>query len=67
MSTKTAILLLYHRMAAAHPFLRYSSIFVIAVVNISGVVLTFLNIFQCHPISAAFTEIDGTCIDIVAL
>ncbi|GFZ47560.1 hypothetical protein JCM24511_05304 [Saitozyma sp. JCM 24511] len=67
MSTKTAILILYHRMAAAHPFLRYSSLFVMAIVNISGVVLTFLNIFQCHPISAAFTEINGTCIDIVAL
>ncbi|RSH85420.1 hypothetical protein EHS25_004816 [Saitozyma podzolica] len=67
MSTKTAILILYHRLAAAHPFLRYASLFVMAVVNISGIVLTFLSIFQCHPISAAFTETNGTCIDIVAL
>jgi hypothetical protein len=67
MSTKTAILILYHRLAAAHPFLRYSSLFVMVIVNISGLVLTFLNIFQCHPISAAFTDINGTCIDIVAL
>ncbi|RSH95805.1 hypothetical protein EHS25_000897 [Saitozyma podzolica] len=67
MSTKTAILTLYHRMAAAHPFLRYASLFLMAVVNIAGIVLTFLNIFQCHPISAAFNETDGTCIDIVAL
>jgi hypothetical protein len=67
MATKTAILILYHRMAAAYPFLRYASLFLMAVVNIAGIVLTFLNIFQCHPISAAFIEIDGMCIDIVAL
>jgi hypothetical protein len=54
-------------MAAAHPFLSYASLFVMAVVNIAGIVLIILEIFQCHPISAAFTEIDGTCVDIGAL
>jgi hypothetical protein len=42
MTTKTAILILYYRMAATYPFLRYASLFTIAVINIAGVVLTFL-------------------------
>jgi hypothetical protein len=67
MTTRTAILILYHHIAVAHPFLRYASLCTMAVINIAGIVLTFLNIFQCHPIFAAFSEIDGTCIDIVSL
>jgi hypothetical protein len=67
MTTKTAILLLYHRMAAAHFFLRYASFITMIVVNLAGIILTFLSVFQCKPVSAAFTDIDGTCIDIVAL
>ena len=34
---------------------------------IAGIVLTFLCIFQCRPISAAFTSADGHCIDLVNL
>jgi hypothetical protein len=67
MTTKTAILILYYRMAATYPFLRYASLFTIAVINIAGVVLTFLYIFQCRPVTAAFSLTGGTCIDIVAL
>ncbi|RSH80818.1 hypothetical protein EHS25_006987 [Saitozyma podzolica] len=67
MTTRTTILILYHNIAAAHPFLRYASLCTMALINIAGIVLTFLNIFQCHPISAAFSEVDGTCIDIVSL
>jgi hypothetical protein len=67
MATKTAILILYYRIAAAHPFLRYASLFVMAVINIAGIVLTFIYIFQCRPVDAAFSVVDGTCIDIVAL
>jgi hypothetical protein len=67
MATKTAILILYYRMAAAYPFLRYASLFIMAVINIAGIVLTFIYIFQCRPIDAAFSMVDGTCIDIVAL
>jgi hypothetical protein len=67
MATKTAILLLYIRMAAAHRFLRYASYGTLAIVNTAGVVLTFLNIFQCRPIRAAFDRDTGTCIDVVAL
>ncbi|KAL7420448.1 hypothetical protein Q5752_004398 [Cryptotrichosporon argae] len=67
MATKTAILILYIRMAAAHPFLRYASIATMAVVNIAGIVCTFISIFECRPIGAAFTARSGQCIDIIAL
>src|SRR3954468_9739517 len=60
MTTKTAILMLYYRMCRARPFFRYATIFVGLVVNVSGIVLTALNIFQCDPISAAFTISDAT-------
>lgn len=67
MATKTAILLLYVRMAAAHRFLRYASYLTLAVVDISGLVLVFLNIFQCRPFHAAYSDTDGRCLDLVSL
>jgi fucose permease len=67
MTTKMAILILYYRMATAHLFLRYASLATMVVVIIAGIVLTFLNICQCHPISAGYSDVDGTCIDIIAL
>lgn len=67
MTTKSAILILYYRVGAAHPFFRYASLCTLIIVDIAGIVLTFLNIFQCQPIYAAFSKASGTCIDIVAL
>ena len=67
MATKSAILLLYLRMSAAHPFLKRASWFVLAIVNLSGTVLTFLNVFQCRPVYAAFTNTKGQCIDLVSM
>lgn len=67
MATKSAILLLYLRMATADRFLKIASLVVLAIVNLAGIVLTFLNIFQCRPISAAFTDSPGKCIDLVGL
>lgn len=67
MATKTAVLLLYIRMAQAHTFLRYASYATLAIVDIAGIVLTFLNIFQCRPVSSAYTNADGTCLDVVTL
>ncbi|GFZ48389.1 hypothetical protein JCM24511_06137 [Saitozyma sp. JCM 24511] len=66
-ATKTAILILYYRIAAAHQFLRCASLFTMTVINIAGIVLTFIYIFQCRPVDAAFSMVDGTCIDIVAV
>lgn len=67
MATKTAILILYYRIASAYLFLRYASLVVMVIINIAGIVLTFIYIFQCRPINAAFSLVDGTCIDFVAL
>jgi hypothetical protein len=67
MATKSAILILYYRVGAVHPFFRYASLCTLIVVDIAGIVLTFLTIFQCQPIYAAFSRASGTCIDIVAL
>lgn len=44
-AAKSAALLLYIRMASAHVFLRYASYAVLAMVDIAGIVLVFLNIF----------------------
>jgi hypothetical protein len=65
--TKLFILMLYYRMSRARPFFRYATLTVRLVVVPSGIVLTFLNIFQCRPISGAFKEQVATCIDVVAL
>jgi hypothetical protein len=68
MATKSAILLLYLRLATAHPILKWASYTTLLIVNLAGVVLTFLNIFQCRPVVAAFTSgREGSCIDVVSL
>ncbi|KAM0808474.1 putative Major facilitator superfamily (MFS) profile domain-containing protein [Seiridium cardinale] len=55
MATKTSILIFYLRLSRnTQQVLRLASWAVLGVVNVAGVVLTFLNIFQCRPIQAAF-------------
>ncbi|KAL2157667.1 hypothetical protein VTH06DRAFT_5150 [Thermothelomyces fergusii] len=55
MATKTSILILYLRLSKnTQPVLRLGSWVTLAVVILAGVVLTFLNIFQCRPIAAAW-------------
>jgi hypothetical protein len=66
-ATKTAILILYYRLRVVHPFLRRSSLVTLAIFNCGGIVLTFLSIFQCRLISAAFADVHGTCLDKVSL
>lgn len=62
MATKTAILIFYLRLAKnTQIVLRYASWATLAVVNVAGLVLTFMNIFQCNPVSAAWnTEATGS-------
>lgn len=69
MATKTSILILYLRIAKeTQKLFRIASYVTLAVVNIAGVVLTFLNAFQCNPPNAAYTSnTPGTCISIVTL
>lgn len=55
MATKTSILIFYIRIANnTQNFLRIASCLTLALVNISGLVLTFLNAFRCDPLTAAF-------------
>ncbi|KAM4065975.1 major facilitator superfamily protein [Hirsutella rhossiliensis] len=69
MATKTSILIFYLRLAKnTQVVLRYASWATLVVVNISGLVLTFMNVFQCNPIPAAwmseFTE-NSSCIPLL--
>ncbi|KAH8587260.1 major facilitator superfamily domain-containing protein [Bisporella sp. PMI_857] len=69
MATKTSILIFYLRMSRnTQNLLRIASYVTLAVVNIAGVVLTFLNVFQCRPVAAAYSpNINGKCMSIVTL
>jgi hypothetical protein len=70
MATKSSILILYLRMSPANLFFRYASIFLLILVNTAGIVLTFLNIFQCSPVSAALHIVsadEAKCINLVYL
>ncbi|KAK2615686.1 hypothetical protein N8I77_002424 [Diaporthe amygdali] len=56
MALKTSILIFYLRLSKnTQQILRLASWIVLAIVNTAGVVLTFLNIFQCQPVVAAFS------------
>ena len=70
MATKTSILIFYLRLSRnTQKILRIASYATLAVVNVAGVVLTFLNAFQCHPVTAAYDPSvqDAKCISIVTL
>ncbi|KAH6666687.1 MFS transporter-like protein [Halenospora varia] len=70
MVTKSSILIFYLRMSRnTQSILRIASYVTLGVVNIAGVVLTFLNAFQCNPVSAAYdpTKTGAQCISIVTL
>jgi fucose permease len=72
MATKTSILIFYLRMSRnTQKILRIASYVTLAIVNVAGVVLTFLNAFQCSPVSAAYdpgqNNSNSTCISIVTL
>lgn len=70
MATKTSILIFYLRLSRnTNKLLRIASYLTLAVVNIAGVVLTFLNVFQCRPVSSAFNPsiTPDQCISLVTL
>ncbi|PON26113.1 hypothetical protein TGAM01_v205057 [Trichoderma gamsii] len=55
MATKTSILIFYLRLTQnTQMVLRFASWLILAIVNIAGVILTFMNIFQCTPVQAAW-------------
>jgi len=70
MATKTSICLFYLTLSKNHPVFRWTTIATLTVVNVAGLALTFLNVFQCRPVGAAFDdpiEPSAKCIDIVTL
>lgn len=70
MATKTSIGLFYLTLASNQAIFKWLTITTLVVVNVAGIALTFLNIFQCHPVRAAFYQDvprGARCTDIVTL
>ena len=70
MATKNSICIFYLTLAKNQPVFKWTTIATMAVVNIAGFALTFLNLFQCRPVGAAFEDPmspSAHCIDIVSL
>jgi len=72
MLTKTSIIVFYLSVMSkdVDPVFRWCNWITLAIVDITGTALTFLNIFQCRPIYAAYTWPGPTishCTDIVTL
>lgn len=71
MATKTSILIFYLRLARnTQKLLRIASYVTLAIVNVAGIILTFLNAFQCTPASAAYSKNpseSGNCMSIVTI
>ncbi|KAF2636073.1 MFS general substrate transporter [Massarina eburnea CBS 473.64] len=70
MTTKTSILLFYLSLSKTQKIFRWATIATLVVVNVGGVALTLLNIFQCAPVTAAMmTPVPHTaqCTDIVTI
>ena len=70
MTTKTSICLFYLTLATNQQVFKWATIATLAVVNIAGMALTLLNIFQCRPVGAAFRYIVPAgqhCTDIITI
>ena len=67
MATKSSIIIFYLRLSRnTHGLLRIASWITFGVVNVAGLTLTFLNIFQCIPVSEVFDPA-GKCIPLITL
>src|ERR1700722_18994830 len=70
MLTKTSIIAFFLTLARDNPLFRWCNYLTLTVVNVAGLALTILSIFQCRPVSAGFlypTPLTANCIDIVTL
>ena len=70
MLTKTSILIFFLTLSKDEPLFKWCNYLSLAVTNIAGLALTFLNVFQCRPVSAGFlfpTPDSASCIDVVTL
>lgn len=60
MASKTSILIFYLRLfTTTQQVLRVATWIVLSIVNIGGIIMTFVNTFQCSPVAAAFTNYGG--------
>ncbi|RAL16496.1 putative MFS monosaccharide transporter [Aspergillus homomorphus CBS 101889] len=70
MAIKTSILVFYLTLTQGEKIFRWATYVTLFVVNAAGLALTFVNVFQCRPVSAAvaYPLPDGAqCIDILTL
>jgi len=70
LATKTSILLFYLSLSKEEKLFRYLSYATLGVVNVAGLALTFLNIFQCRPVTATFKNpipSSASCTNILTL
>ncbi|KAL4927228.1 putative MFS monosaccharide transporter [Aspergillus undulatus] len=70
MAVKSAILVFYLTLTQGEKLFRYANYATLLVVNLAGFALTFVNIFQCRPVSAAWAAslpVDAHCTDILTL
>ncbi|KAJ4292391.1 hypothetical protein N0V90_009053 [Kalmusia sp. IMI 367209] len=70
MATKSSILIFYLTLSKTNKVFRWATIATMVVVNVGGLALTLLNIFQCSPVQAAFytpLKPPHTCTNIVTI
>ncbi|KAL2788076.1 major facilitator superfamily domain-containing protein [Aspergillus keveii] len=70
MAVKSSILVFYLTLTQGEKIFRYANYATLLVVNVAGLALTFVNIFQCRPVGAAFAAslpVDAHCTDILTL
>jgi hypothetical protein len=62
---KASILAFYIRVFTTQTILRWISWVTLAVVVATAIICTFINIFQCTPISAAWKPVQANCINLL--
>lgn len=70
MAIKSSILIFYLTLSKGQGFYRLGTYITLALVNVTGLILTVVNIIQCHPLSAAFEyhiPPGAKCINIIAI
>ena len=70
MAVKTSILVFYLTLTRNQKVFQWANYVTLFVVNAAGFALTMINVFQCHPVSAAFystAPASAKCIDILTL
>ena len=70
MATKTSIVCFYLSFSKEEQIFRLCNYLTVFVVNAAGIALTFLNFFQCRPVTDTFkypVPKDTSCTDILSL